>query len=125
MAIAVERFYLAEGGSGSLQQRIRAMLPEVDKVFTDYAARRHTPGLVWAILLDGQVVHTGARGWGTLHASSGSSTMSRWSASPSISRTLQEPQVPLSHELGTTTCADRNASRMLWPTPTTCQKLRG
>ena len=28
MAIAVERFYLAEGGSGSLQQRIRAMVAD-------------------------------------------------------------------------------------------------
>ncbi|HEY1107966.1 MAG TPA: serine hydrolase domain-containing protein [Opitutaceae bacterium] len=44
-------------------QRVRALLPEVDKLFTDLATTRHMPGLVWAIMLDGEVVHTGAHGY--------------------------------------------------------------
>ena len=40
-----------------------------------------------------------------LARSSGSSTWSRWSASPLSKPTLHEPQVPLSHELATMTFA--------------------
>lgn len=43
--------------------RLRRVLPEVDRVFADFAAERHTPGLVWGIVLDGQLVHTGALGF--------------------------------------------------------------
>lgn len=47
-------------------QRVQAVLPEIDKLFTDLAAARHMPGLVWAIMLDGEVVHTGAQGFANL-----------------------------------------------------------
>ena len=42
--------------------RLRAILPEVDQVYRDFAAERHLPGIVWGIVLDGQLVHTGAHG---------------------------------------------------------------
>lgn len=47
-------------------ERVRTVLPEIDKLFTDLAAARHMPGLVWAIMLDGEVVHTGAHGFANL-----------------------------------------------------------
>lgn len=42
--------------------RLRAVLPEIDRIYRDFAAERHLPGLVWGIVLDGQLVHTGAHG---------------------------------------------------------------
>ncbi len=48
------------------EERLRSVLPEIDKIFTDAAAERHFPGLVWAIMLDGRVVHTGALGYANL-----------------------------------------------------------
>lgn len=42
--------------------RIGALLPEVDKMYAELAAREHLPGLVYGIVLDGKLVH--ARGLG-------------------------------------------------------------
>lgn len=47
-------------------ERIRALQPEIDKLFNDLASARHMPGLVWAVMLDGEVVHTGAHGFANL-----------------------------------------------------------
>lgn len=48
------------------EQRLRAALPEIDRIFTEFAAARHTPGLVWGIVLDGRLLHTGATGFANL-----------------------------------------------------------
>ena len=42
--------------------RLDALLPEIDREFRDYATRRAYPGLVWGIVLDGALVHSGATG---------------------------------------------------------------
>jgi CubicO group peptidase (beta-lactamase class C family) len=44
-------------------ERVAAVLPEIDKLYTDLARERHLPGLVWAVLLDGKVIHTQALGF--------------------------------------------------------------
>lgn len=47
-------------------KKISALLPEITKLYTDYAAEKHAPGLVWGIVLDGQLLHTGAVGFANL-----------------------------------------------------------
>jgi CubicO group peptidase (beta-lactamase class C family) len=42
--------------------RLDALLPEIDREFRDYAAKKNYPGLVWGLVLDGALVHTGAVG---------------------------------------------------------------
>ena len=43
-------------------ERVRSVLREIDLVFKDIAAERHIPGLVYGVMLDGELVHTGALG---------------------------------------------------------------
>ncbi|MDP3070172.1 MAG: serine hydrolase domain-containing protein [Opitutaceae bacterium] len=43
--------------------RLDALLPEIDREFRDHAAKKNYPGLVWGIVLDGALVHTGAQGF--------------------------------------------------------------
>lgn len=44
------------------ERKIRAILPDIDQVFTRFAAERRTPGLVWGVVLDGRLIHTGTHG---------------------------------------------------------------
>ena len=44
------------------RSKLEAVRPEIDREFREYAAKKNYPGLVWGILLDGQLVHTGALG---------------------------------------------------------------
>jgi CubicO group peptidase (beta-lactamase class C family) len=53
----------ADPGRG---QRIAALFPDIDKLYSDYAAENHVPGLVWGVVLDGWLVHTGATGFANL-----------------------------------------------------------
>lgn len=39
------------------RQQVEAALPEIDQLFTDLAGKQHLPGLVWGIVLDGELVH--------------------------------------------------------------------
>ena len=41
---------------------LRPAFPEVDRLFQEFAARTHVPGAAWAIIVDGQLAHTGAAG---------------------------------------------------------------
>jgi len=43
--------------------RVKALLPEIDREFAAYAEKKHYPGLVWGLVLDGELIHTGARGF--------------------------------------------------------------
>lgn len=43
--------------------RLREFLPEIDRLFVAYAAEKPAPGVVWGIVLDGELVHTGATGF--------------------------------------------------------------
>lgn len=47
-------------------KKIAALLPEIEKLYADLAAEKHAPGLVWGIVLDGLLVHTGATGFANL-----------------------------------------------------------
>jgi CubicO group peptidase (beta-lactamase class C family) len=46
--------------------RVAALLPEVDKMYTDLAAAEHLPGLVVGVVLDGKLVHTRSFGMANL-----------------------------------------------------------
>jgi len=48
------------------QKKIEAVLPEIAKIYTDYAAEKHAPGVVWGIVLDGRLIHTGTIGLANL-----------------------------------------------------------
>ena len=43
--------------------RVAAVLPDIDKLYTDLAREKHLPGVVWAVLLDGKVIHSQALGY--------------------------------------------------------------
>ena len=45
---------------------ISKALPALDKLMSDYASERHFPGMVWGIVLDGQLIHTGKMGYADL-----------------------------------------------------------
>ncbi len=47
-------------------KKISALLPEITQLYTDYAAEKHAPGLVWGLVLDGQLIHTGSVGFANL-----------------------------------------------------------
>jgi CubicO group peptidase (beta-lactamase class C family) len=44
-------------------EKVAAVLPEIDKLYTDLAREKHLPGVVWAVLLDGKVIHSQALGY--------------------------------------------------------------
>ncbi|MFT4023295.1 MAG: serine hydrolase domain-containing protein [Flavihumibacter sp.] len=41
-------------------------MPALDNMMTDYAAGRHFPGMVWGIVLDGKLIHSGKYGYANL-----------------------------------------------------------
>lgn len=43
--------------------KIESVVAEVDQVFLEAAAERKFPGFVWGVVLDGELVHTGATGF--------------------------------------------------------------
>ncbi|MCC2954827.1 beta-lactamase family protein [Massilia sp. IC2-477] len=43
-------------------ERVAAILPEIDKMYTDLAGKEHLPGLVYGVVLDGKLVHARALG---------------------------------------------------------------
>lgn len=45
------------------RQQVEAVLPEIDRLFVDLASQQHLPGLVYGIVLDGQLVHSRALGF--------------------------------------------------------------
>jgi CubicO group peptidase (beta-lactamase class C family) len=49
----------APGDTGGLS----GWLPMVDKIYKDYAARNHYPGMVYGIVADGHLVYTGSSGY--------------------------------------------------------------
>ncbi len=42
--------------------KIESAFPEIDKLFGAYAADKRIPGIVWGIVIDGQLVHVGSAG---------------------------------------------------------------
>lgn len=48
------------------QKKIESVLLEIDREFRDCAAKKNYPGLVWGLMLDERLVHTGALGWANI-----------------------------------------------------------
>jgi CubicO group peptidase (beta-lactamase class C family) len=46
--------------------RVSALLPEIDKMYTELADKEHLPGLVVGIVMDGKLIHTRALGMADL-----------------------------------------------------------
>ena len=44
-------------------EKIAAAFPAIAKMYEDYAAKNHIPGLVYGIVLDGKILHTGQIGY--------------------------------------------------------------
>jgi CubicO group peptidase (beta-lactamase class C family) len=42
--------------------KLESALPEVDRIFRDYASSKRIPGMVWGVVIDGQLVHVGTSG---------------------------------------------------------------
>ncbi|MFD1468897.1 serine hydrolase domain-containing protein [Hymenobacter caeli] len=49
-------------------RKIAAAFPVLDKIYADYAARNHVPGLAYALVVDGRLVHAGALGYADARA---------------------------------------------------------
>lgn len=45
------------------QKKIEAAFPVIDQIYKDYAEKNHFPGLVYGIVVDGKLVHTGSVGY--------------------------------------------------------------
>lgn len=52
----------AQAPAASRGERVAALLPEIDKMYTDLAGKEHLPGLVYGVVLDGKLVHARALG---------------------------------------------------------------
>lgn len=44
-------------------ERIRAVLPEITKIYKEWAAKNHIPGVAYGIVVDGQLIFTGNEGY--------------------------------------------------------------
>lgn len=44
-------------------EKIKKTFPAIDKIFKDYAARNHFPGIAWGLVVDGKLVQTGSEGY--------------------------------------------------------------
>src|ERR1700761_1909618 len=44
-------------------KKIEATYPVIDKIYKDYAEQNHFPGLVYGIVVDGKLVHSGSVGY--------------------------------------------------------------
>ncbi len=56
------RFTPPAFAEGDRQTRAQAALPEVDRLFREYAVEKHVPGLVYGVVVDGQLIRSGALG---------------------------------------------------------------
>jgi CubicO group peptidase (beta-lactamase class C family) len=52
----------AEFADPARQSKLAAAFPEIDRLFVELVERSHVPGAAWGILVDGELVHTGATG---------------------------------------------------------------
>jgi CubicO group peptidase (beta-lactamase class C family) len=47
---------------GSRVKKLSTAFPEIDRIFSEFAKTTHVPGAVWGIVVDGELVHSGATG---------------------------------------------------------------
>ena len=43
-------------------RKLESALPEIDGIFQRYASQRRIPGMVWGVVIDGRLAHTGSTG---------------------------------------------------------------
>jgi CubicO group peptidase (beta-lactamase class C family) len=43
--------------------QLRSAFPEIDRLFAEFAATSHVPGIAWGVIVDGTLVHSGAHGY--------------------------------------------------------------
>lgn len=48
------------------RQRVESLLPEVDRIYAELAAKEHLPGVVYGVVLDGELIHSRALGFANL-----------------------------------------------------------
>lgn len=48
------------------QQRVTALIPEIDQLFTELAAKEHLPGVSYGIVMDGKLIHKQSLGLANL-----------------------------------------------------------
>lgn len=60
------------------QERVQALLPEIDAMYADLAAKEHIPGLVYGIVMDGRLLHVRAIGQADLDARTPVTTSTRF-----------------------------------------------
>jgi CubicO group peptidase (beta-lactamase class C family) len=42
--------------------KLASAFPEIDRLFQEFAARNHVPGAAWGLVVDGELIHSGAAG---------------------------------------------------------------
>src|SRR5215471_13060801 len=42
--------------------KLESAMPEIDRLFRDYATEKKIPGMVWGVVIDGRLAHTGTFG---------------------------------------------------------------
>ena len=42
--------------------KLQSAMPEIDRLFRAYATARMIPGMIWGVVIDGQVAHLGSFG---------------------------------------------------------------
>src|SRR4051812_37987998 len=57
-------------------QKIQAALPAIDSLFHAYAVQHHYPGFAYGLVVDGQLVHSGAFGYTDVDQKTSATNMS-------------------------------------------------
>lgn len=61
-ASAADLYPPARFASPDRMEKLQTAFPKVDEIFRRYAADKHIPGMVWGIVIDGQLAHVGTFG---------------------------------------------------------------
>jgi len=65
-ALAAEPYPPARFVSPDRAAKLREAFPAIDEIFERYAVDKHIPGMVWGIVIDGQLAHIGTVGFQNL-----------------------------------------------------------
>src|ERR1700712_1924178 len=59
-------------------KKIEATYPVIDQIYKDYADKNHFPGMVYGIVVDGKLVHSGGVGYTELASKTGVNNQSEF-----------------------------------------------
>lgn len=62
IAAAAEAYPPARFNAPDRMEKLQKAFPTIDEIFSRYAADKHIPGMVWGIVIDGQLAHVGTFG---------------------------------------------------------------